>query len=360
MDRCSPIVLALCSALAAGCSRGGNDPPDPGGRPVSLTGAGATFPYPLYVKWIGEFTKDRPGLKINYQSIGSGGGIRQMIDGTVDFGASDVPMSDDQLAKAPGIVHIPTCLGAVVITYNVEGVPSGLRVSPEAAAGIFLGAVQRWDDPAIVKDNPGASLPQRRIIVIHRSDGSGTTKIFTDWLAAASPAWKAGPGAGMSVSWPSGLGAKGNEGVAGQVSTMPGAIGYVELVYAAQNKLAYATVRNAAGRFVAPTVESIAAAGVAAMDAMPDDLRGVAVAAPGPDAYPISAFSYLLLPGTVADPARGKALVELASWAVHDGQGFVEALSYARLPPALVKRIDAKLAAVAGPDGRPLLAAGKP
>src|SRR5580692_12093055 len=226
MRRTSPLILALCSALASGCARGGNEQL-PGGRAsaqgeVSLTGAGATFPYPLYVKWIGEFTKDRPGVKVNYQSIGSGGGIRQVIDGTVDFGASDVPMSDEQLGKAPGILHIPTCLGAVVITYNVEGVPGGLRISPEAAAGIFLGAVQRWDDPAIAKDNPGASLPALRIIVIHRSDGSGTTQIFTSFLAAASPAWKRGPGSGMSVSWPSGLGAKGNEGVAGQVSTMPG------------------------------------------------------------------------------------------------------------------------------------------
>jgi phosphate transport system substrate-binding protein len=367
--RCSSltVVVALCSALASACGRSSNDPPVPlpGGRAVapgevSLTGAGATFPYPLYMKWIGEFTKDRAGVKVNYQSIGSGGGIRQVIDGTVDFGASDVPMSDEQLAKAPGILHIPTCLGAVVITYNVEGVPSGLRVSPEAAAGIFLGAVQRWDDPVIANDNPGVSLPGKRIVVIHRSDGSGTTKAFTDWLSSASPAWKSGPGAGMSVSWPSGLGAKGNEGVAGQVSTIPGAIGYVELVYATQNRLAYAAVRNAAGRFVAPTVESITAAGVAAMDAMPDDLRGVAVGAPGPDAYPISAFSYLLMPASVADPERGKVLVALASWSVHEGQGFVEGLQYARLPPALVARIDAKLAAVAGPDGRPLVASGKP
>jgi phosphate transport system substrate-binding protein len=381
MCRASPAfalstALALTLAFASGCARsGGDDPPLPGRKAtaearaadratqprgeVSLTGAGATFPYPLYTKWIHEFTKGRPGLEINYQSIGSGGGIRQVVDGTVDFGATDVPMNDEQIAKAPGILHIPTCLGAVVLTYNVEGVPSGLHVSPEAAAGIFLGAVQSWDDPVIARDNPGASLPKRRIIAVHRSDGSGTTKIFTDWLSATSPAWKDGPGSGMSVSFPSGLGAKGNEGVAGQVSTMPGAVGYVELVYAVQNKLSYAAIRNASGRFVMPTVQSIAAAGAAAAAAMPDDLRGVAVAAPGPDVYPVSAFSYLLVQGRQRDPVRGKALVELASWAVHAGQDFVEGLDYARLPPTLVERIDGKLATVTGPDGRPLLPAAQ-
>jgi phosphate transport system substrate-binding protein len=367
--RCTSLMVLALSAfatLASGCGHGGaGEPPLPGKRAgasgeVSITGAGATFPYPLYMKWIGEFTKDRAGVKVNYQSIGSGGGIRQVLDGTVDFGASDVPMSDEQLAKAPAILHIPTCLGAVVLAYNVEGVPGGLRISPEVAAGIFLGTVQRWDDPAITRDNPDAHLPGRRIIAIHRSDGSGTTKIFTSWLVAASPAWKSGPGSGMSVSFPSGIGAKGNEGVAGQVSTMPGAIGYVELVYAAQNELAVAAVRNASGRFVMPDGGSIAAAGAAAMAAMPDDLRGVAVDAPGPDVYPISAFSYLLVKARQPDPVRGKVLVELASWAVHEGQGFVEGLAYARLPGALVKRIDAKLAAVTGPDGRILLPGADP
>jgi phosphate transport system substrate-binding protein len=353
------MALLLLAALAPlGCSRVSGDE---GGRPGrgdgALTGAGATFPYPLYTKWISELGKTRPGLRINYQSIGSGGGIRQITEGTVDFGATDVPMNDDELRRAPGIVHVPTCLGAVALIYNVEGVPGGLHLTAEATAGIFLGTVARWDDPRIQRENPGARLPDRLILPVHRSDGSGTTRIFTDWLAGASPAFRDGPGAGMSVAFPGGLGAKGNEGVAGQVAGTPGAIGYVELVYAAQNRLSVAALRNAAGAFVSPTPASITAAGAGALARMPEDLRGSAVDAAGEGAYPLSGFTYVLLYARQADAARGKALVDFLTWSIHEGQAFAEPLSYAPLPASLVPRIDAKLAAVTGPDGKPLRAA---
>jgi phosphate transport system substrate-binding protein len=359
--------LAVC-ALAAGCSKGGDDGGLPGAKKApgggsaaaptsdgSLTGAGATFPYPLYTKWISEFAKAHPGVRINYQSIGSGGGIRQITERTVDFGASDAPMTDEQLGKAPGILHIPTCLGAVVLSYNLEGVPSGLHLSPDTAAGIFLGTIQDWSDPAIAKENPDAKLPKKRIVAVHRSDGSGTTKIFTDWLTATSADWKKGPGAGMSVAWPSGLGAKGNEGVAGQVKSTPGAIGYVELVYAAQNQLAYAAVKNASGAFVLPTPASITAAGAGAVAKIPEDLRATIVDAQGADAYPISGFTFVLLYQKQTDAARGKALVDYLNWSIHEGQSFAEPLHYAPLPASLVPRIEAKLASVKGPNDKPLL-----
>jgi phosphate transport system substrate-binding protein len=347
-------------ALAAGCSHGGEDgaPKPPDGADVALTGAGATFPYPLYTKWISEFTRARPGLKINYQSIGSGGGVRQLTEGTVDFGATDAPLSDEQMAslasRARGVVHIPTCLGAVAVAYHLDGVPSGLHLTPEAVAGIFLGAVTEWNDPLIQKENPGTALPARRIVVVHRSDGSGTTRIFTDWLAAVSPAWRRGPAAGMSVEFPSGLGAKGNEGVAGQIASMPGTLGYVELVYAVQNKLSYAAVGNAAGAFVMPSPASITAAGEGAIAGMTDDLRASVASSPGEGAYPVAGFTYVVLQARQADVAKGKALVDFLGWAVREGQTFAEPLSYAPLPAALVPRVEAKLAAITGPDGRPL------
>lgn len=361
------LAAIVLVALATGCSK--SDPSSeegslPGskrkagasGGAVSLTGAGATFPYPLYTKWISEFTRDKPNVKINYQSIGSGGGIRQITERTVDFGASDAPMSDEQIGKAAGILHIPTCLGAVVLTYNLEGVPSGLKITPEAAAGIFLGKIKEWDDPAIARENPDAKLPKKPIASVHRSDGSGTTKIFVDYLSAVSPEWKSGPGSGTSVSWPSGLGAKGNEGVSGQVSSTPGAIGYVELAYAAQNKLSYASMKNAAGKFVMPTLESITAAGAGAMAKMPDDLRVSIVNAEGEGAYPIAGFTYILLYKEQKDTAKGKALVDFMSWALHDGQRFTNDLHYAPLPADLVKKADASLAGVTGADGKALLA----
>jgi len=353
------LALSLLVALAAaGCGRG-DERALPGqkqaGAAEALTGAGATFPYPLYTKWISEHGREHPELKINYQSIGSGGGIRQITERTVDFGASDAPMTDEQMARTPGVVHIPTCLGAVALAYNLEGVPTGLRLAPEAVAGIFLGRVTAWDDPAIARDNPGTTLPKKRITIVHRSDGSGTTKLFTQWLSAVSPDWAGGPGAGMSVAFPSGLGAKGNEGIAGQVSSTPGAVGYVELVYAVQNKLAYAAVKNAGGAFVLPTPESVTAAG--AMAKMPEDLRGSAINVASPAAYPISGFTYVLLYQKQADEARGRALVGFLSWAVHQGQAFAEPLSYARLPAEVVARVDARLATIIGPRDRPLVTA---
>jgi phosphate transport system substrate-binding protein len=362
-----PRLLACFAviALAAGCGKGSVDErPLPGQKPAAsaagaLTGAGATFPYPLYTKWISEYGTETPGLRINYQSIGSGGGIRQITERTVDFGASDAPMTEEQLAKAPGIVHIPTCLGAVALAYNLEGVPSGLKLTPEAVSGIFLGSIKEWDDPAIAKENAGTTLPKKKIIVVHRSDGSGTTKLFTEWLTSASPDWSKGPGAGMSVAFPSGLGAKGNEGIAGQVSSTPGAIGYVELVYAVQNKLAYAAVKNAAGAFVMPTSESVMAAGAGAAAKMPDDLRGSAINVAAPAAYPISGFSYVLLYRKQTDEQRGRALVGFLSWALDRGQAFAEPLSYAKLPAEVAARATAALASVVGPNDRPLLA-GKP
>jgi phosphate transport system substrate-binding protein len=359
-------LLALLSACSKSDSPEG--PPLPGskssasaqtaaGGSVALVGAGASFPFPLYTKWISEYTKQKPELKINYQSIGSGGGIRQITERTVDFGASDAPMSDEQIGKAPGIIHIPTCLGAVVLTYNIEGVSGGLKLTPDAAAGIFLGTIKNWDDPLIKNENPDAKLPSKPIASVHRSDGSGTTKIFVEYLSAVSPAWKSGPGAGTSVNWPSGLGAKGNEGVSAQVSSTPNAIGYVELAYATQNKLSYAAIKNQAGKFVLPSIESTTAAGAGAAAKMPDDLRITIVNAEGEGSYPIAGFTYVLLYKEQKDAAKGKALVDFLKWAAHDGQRLTNDLHYAPLPKEVADKVDAKLAGITGPDGKALLAA---
>lgn len=361
------LALALF-ALLSGCSRdggAGREAPLPGSKAgavpaahdgtLTLTGAGATFPFPLYTKWIAEFGKTRADVKVDYQSIGSGGGIRQITERTVDFGATDAPMSEEQLAKAPGIVHVPTCLGAVVLIYNLEGVGTGLKLTPETLTGVFLGTTKRWDDAALRKDNPDAKLPSTPIATVHRSDGSGTTRIFVDYLSAVSPAWKAGPGSGTSVRWPGGLGAKGNEGVSATVAGMPGSIGYVELAYAMQNKLPFATIRNRAGQFVTPSVASTTAAGAGASARMPDDLRISIVDAEGDSAYPIAGFTYILVRGRQNDARKGKALVDFLSWAIHEGQNVTGELHYAALPPAVVQKVEKKLAAVTGPGGEPLL-----
>jgi phosphate transport system substrate-binding protein len=359
------LALALIPLLSA-CSRDGGAGTPPGsttraeaGRPgaVTVAGAGATFPFPLYARWIAEYGKAHAGVLVDYQSIGSGGGIRQITERTVDFGASDAPMSDEQLGKAPGLLHVPTCLGAVVLTYHLDGVAGGLRLGADALAGIFLGTVKSWDDPAIAKDNPERKLPAKPIATVHRSDGSGTTRIFVDYLSTVSPAWKSGPGTGTSVSWPGGMGAKGNEGVSAAVASTPGAIGYVELAYAVENKLAFASIRNKAGQFVTPTVASTTAAGAAAAAHMPDDLRVSIVDPDGDGAYPIAGFTYVLLYAEQKDATKGKALVDFLSWATHDGQRLAAGLSYAALPAAVVEKVDAKLASVKGPDGKPLLSA---
>ncbi len=303
---------------------------------VLVNGAGATFPYPLYSKWFDEFHQRHSESQINYQSIGSGGGIRQILEGTVDFGATDGPMTDEQLgqAKVP-ILHLPTVLGAVVPTFNVAGVDS-LRFTPEALAGVFLGTITHWNDPAIVKENPGASLPAAPIVPIHRSDGSGTSYVFTDYLSKVSPAWEKSVGRGTAVNWPVGLGGKGNEGVAGLVKQTPNTLGYVELIYAVQNKLPTGTVRNASGAFVVASLESVTAAAAGAT--IPDDYRVSITNAAGAGAYPIASFTWLLVPTRIADPDKGRILTQFLSWMLADGQAFASPLNYAPLPQAVVER----------------------
>ena len=324
------MAFAAAMLAAAGVASAGE---------LLINGAGATFPFPLYSKWFSEYNRLHPNIKFNYQSIGSGGGIQQITKGTVDFGASDAPMTEEELAKAPGIVHIPTVMGAVVVTYNAP--ISSLRLTPETLAGIFLGKIAKWNDPALAAVNPGVKLPDEAIAVVHRSDGSGTTNIFTDYLAKVSPEWKSAVGAGKSVKWPTGLGAKGNEGVTGIVKQTPGAVGYVELAYANQNKLPMAELRNHDGVFVKPTIESTSAA--AAGVQMPADFRVSITDAKGKDAYPMASFTYLLIPDDQQDAAKGKAIVEFLWWAVHDGQKFAAALDYAPLPKPVVEMASARI-----------------
>jgi phosphate transport system substrate-binding protein len=316
---------------------------------ADLTGAGATFPYPIYSKWFADYAA-KTGVKINYQSIGSGGGIRQLSEQTVDFGASDAPMSDDEMSKAKGgqVLHFPTVLGAVVLTYNVPEIMRPLRLTGEAVADIFLGQITKWNDAKIAALNPGVKLPASDIIVAHRSDGSGTSYIFTDFLTVVSPAWASGPGKGKDVKWPVGLGGKGNEGVTGIVKQTPGAIGYVELAYAKQNKLPYAQVRNAAGQFVAPTIESVTAAAAGAAKALPPttDFRVSIVNAPGKEAYPISSFTWILVYANQSDATKGKKLVDFLRWAFNSGEAAASSLDYAPLPASMVSMLDKRLTQV--------------
>ena len=303
-----------------------------------LTGAGATFPYPIYSKWFSEYSAAHPGVEVNYQSIGSGGGIRQVTAGLVDFGASDMPMTNDALsASKVKLIHIPTVLGAVVPIFNVPGV-TDMKISPDVLADIYLNKITSWSDARIAKDNPGVKLPDQKIIVVHRSDGSGTSFIFTDYLSKVSKEWASGPGSGTSPSWPIGVGGKGNEGVAGLVRQLPGAIGYVELIYALQNKIDYASVRNAAGNWLKGSIEGVTAAAASVKD-MPADYRVSITNAPGANAYPISSFTYLLIPTKPADAAKEKVLKDMLSWIVKDGEGEVTALSYAPLPSELAQKV---------------------
>ena len=318
---------------------------------ILVTGAGATFPYPLYSKWFDEFHKQNPDIQINYQSIGSGGGIRQVLEGTVDFGATDGPMSDEQMKTAPvPILHLPTALGAVVPTFNLPGVQK-LQFTPDAIAGIFLGKITHWNDPTIAKDNPGVTLPAAPIVPIHRSDGSGTTYIFTDYLAKVSSTWQQSVGRGTSVNWPVGLGGKGNEGVAGLIQQTPNAIGYVELIYALQNKLSYADVRNKAGEFVRPSVESVTAAAAAASANMPPDFRVSITDPPGKDAYPIASFTWLLVPTRFTDATKGAAIKKFLGWMLNEGQSLASPLHYAPLPASVVSLEQAALGKVTVPGG---------
>ncbi len=305
---------------------------------TTLNGAGATFPYPMYSKWFSEYHKLHPDIQINYQSIGSGGGIRQVINGTVDFGASDGPMTDDMLKEAKmKILHMPTVLGADVPAYNIAGVSAELKFTPEALAGIFLGKITKWNDKAITSVNPGVNLPDKDIIVVHRSDGSGTTYIWTDYLSKISPEWQSQVGKGTSVKWPIGLGGKGNEGVAGSIRQLRGSIGYVELIYAVQNNIPYGSVKNAAGNFVKASLDSVTAAAASAPK-MPADFRVSITNAPGKDAYPISSFTWLLIPEQSKDAAHGKILADFLNWMVTDGQKMTAALSYAPLPESVVQK----------------------
>jgi phosphate transport system substrate-binding protein len=304
---------------------------------LMINGAGATFPYPIYSKWFDEYAKVDPSVRFNYQSIGSGGGQKQILTQTVDFGASDGPMSDDNLAKAPGkLLHIPTVAGADVVAYNLQGNPA-LKLDGDTIAGIFLGQIKKWNDPKITALNPGVTLPDQEIVVVHRSDGSGTTYIWTDYLSKISPEWKTKVGTNTSVNWPTGIGGKGNEGVAGLIKQTPGALGYVELIYAVQNKMPYADVKNSAGNFVKPSLESVTAA-LAAAD-IPDDFRFSMTNPPGKDAYPIAGATWLLVYQQQKDAIKGKKLVEFLKWALTDGEKMAKDLQYAPLPESVQQRV---------------------
>jgi len=334
---------AFLSALAlVGCA--GRCGTGPAAR-VSLNGAGATFPFPLYSKWIAEFRKVAPDVRVNYQSIGSGGGVRQIIARTVDFGASDVPIADDELTGAAGpLVHVPVALGAVVISYNLAGLSVPLRLTAEVLASIVLGDVSRWNSPALVALNPGVALPDERITVVYRSDGSGTTALLTDFLSRVSPSFQRTIGAGKIVRFPTGLGAKGNEGVTGQLRVTPGAIAYTELSYAKQSKLPRAALLNRSGHFVEPRLETIVAA--AESVSMPESLHVSLVEAPAADAYPLAAYTYLLLYRDLPDAIKGEALARFVWWATHEGQRFAPALDYAPLPATVVTQVERTLSLV--------------
>jgi len=314
---------------------------------TDLNGAGATFPNPIYQKWFSEYRKAHPDVEINYQSVGSGAGIRQLTEGTVDFGASDGPMTDQQIAefkskRQTDVLHVPTVLGAVVPAYNVPGVSAELKFTGPILADIFLGKIKKWNDPAIAKENPGVKFPATDIIVVHRSDGSGTTYIFTDYLSKISPEWQQKVGKNTSVSWPTGLGQKGNEGVAGQIRQMQGAIGYIELIYALQNHIAFGTVQNSAGQFVKASLESVTAA-AGSMNEMPADFRVSITNAPGKTAYPISSFTWLLIPTSWSDATKRTTMVDFLSWMLNSGEGMTNALDYAPLPKSVAEKVRAEI-----------------
>ncbi len=310
---------------------------------TNLNGAGATFPYPIYSKWFSEFHNAHPDVQINYQSIGSGGGIRQLQSGTVDFGASDMPLNDDQLKEmGKPIIQLPTVLGSVVPAYNLPGVSGEIKFTPEALAGIYLGTITKWNDKALTSANPGVNLPKQDIVVVHRSDGSGTTFVWTDYLSKISSEWKSKVGSNTAVKWPVGLGGKGNEGVAGVVRQQPGAIGYVELIYALQNKIPFGPVKNAAGAFVKASLASTTAA-AASVKTMPADFRVSITNPPGKDAYPISSFTYLLVPVQWQDQTKKNAFTSFLTWMLDKGESMVTQLDYAPLPKQVADKERAKI-----------------
>jgi phosphate transport system substrate-binding protein len=315
-----------------------------GSAAETINAAGATFPAPIYQKWCEEF-KAKTGVQINYQSVGSGAGIKQFTDGTVDFGASDMPMTDDQLKAKPGTLHFPTVLGADVVTYNIPGVTVDLKFSGATVAGIFMGTITKWDDAKIKADNLGVKMPSMDIVVVHRSDGSGTSFIFTDYLSKVSPEWKSKVGASTSVQWPVGLGGKGNEGVSGLVKQTPGSVGYVELVFAVSQKLGYADIKNSNGKFVKASFDSVTAA-AAGMKEMPADFRVSITNAPGDKAYPISSFTWMLIPSEIKDAAKKKSITDFLAWILAEGQKDAQSLSYAPLPAAVVAKEKKQLALI--------------
>ena len=341
------VAAALLTAACGGGAPAGQGDTSQPAKDLQINGAGATFPYPIYSKWFSEYNALHPDVRINYQSIGSGGGIRQLTNQTVFFGATDGPMSDDQLKAAPGpVLHFPTVLGAVVPIYNVPGVEGDLQFNGAALADIYLGTIRKWNDPALVKLNPGAKLPATDITVVHRSDGSGTTFIFVDYLSKVSPEFKQKVGVATSVNWPAGVGGKGNEGVSGLVSQTPGSLGYVELIYATQTKTPYGAVQNAAGAFVKASPESVTAAAAEAAANMPADFRVSITNAPGQTAYPIASFTWMLLFESPADTAQSAAMVGFLKWALTDGQKGAVELGYAPLPPSVIALEQAALARV--------------
>ena len=327
------IISALTTVVSASATA----------QQVTLTGAGSTFAYPLYSAWGNEYAKLHPGVQVNYQSIGSGGGIRQVSTGTVDFGGTDGPMTDAQLADAKSktgtdILHFPVALGADVPVYNIPGVSSDINFTADALAGIFLGKITKWNDPYIAKANPGVNLPANDIVVCHRSDGSGTTYVWVDYLSKVSPEWKSRVGVATSVNWPVGIGGKGNEGVAGFVRQTPNSIGYVELIYAIQNKITYGQVQNSSGKFVKANLNSVTEAAVGAVKNMPADFRVSITNAPGAGTYPISSFTWMLVPRDAKDKTKGAALKAFLLWGITDGQKNTQPLSYAPLAKSVVEK----------------------
>ena len=348
------MVCALAAAFSSACGAGGGA--SPSAPAVRLQGAGATFPNPLYQKWLSEYRKVNPAASIDYQSTGSGAGVKQFTEGTIDFGATDMAMTDDELKKVAGpVVHVPTVLGAVAITYNLAGVSQPLLFSPDVLADIFLGKIKRWDDARIRADNPGAALPSTDIAVVYRSDGSGTSAVFTDYLSKVSPEWKQRVGMSKTPAWPAGQGGKGNEGVTGVIRQQPNTIGYVELAFATQAKLPVALIKNGAGNFVAPTLDAVTAAAAESVATTPEDLRVSITNAAGAGAYSIASYTYVLVNLEQKDAAKGKALVDFLWWGTHDGQRVTKdpQYPYAPLPAEIVRRVESKLNSITS-GGRPL------
>ncbi|HBW39201.1 phosphate ABC transporter substrate-binding protein PstS [Desulfosporosinus sp. BICA1-9] len=350
------VIIGMLAVTLVSC--GAQDPSTPAGQekaaPVNLTGAGSSFVFPLLNQQIEEYRKNNPNITINYQSTGSGAGIKQVSEQTLDFGATDGPMTEDQqkVAKGGKILHIPLTLGAVAVTYNAPNVPKNLKLGPAVLADIFLGKITHWNDQRIASENPGVSLPDTKITVARRSDGSGTTYIFSDYLTSVSPEWSSKVGKGTSLNWPVGIGGKGNAGVAGVIQQTPGTIGYLELAYAVQNNLSYATMQNKEGKWIVPSLQSTSAAAAAAT--IPEDMRVSIVNAPGVDAYPIAGFAWALIYQDQKDKAKGTALVNFINWAIHDGQNLSEELHYPKLPASLISREEVMLKSVTF-QGQPIL-----